>query len=199
MREIDLIPSDIRFLMKWTLRRVAVYMLLVAVLAISIVWRFQLQELKNWERKLRERRNEVASIESKRMEVTELIGKLKEISREKTKFMSTAELIREYSENRINWSDFLAQLSGERFSDLWLNSISLEEGIRKNTQGEDEKVLRLILGGRCFRLDELSRLLESLEKNPLIENVILRQNDRGVVSGKELYTFSIRGEISDEK
>jgi len=199
MRDIDLIPRDIHFLMKWNRRRMAAYMFLVAILGVSIVWRIELRAQRKYEETLKGKQAEMAVIESRQKEVNELLKRLKVISDRKGELSNVANIVREYSEGKINWCDFIGQLSEKRFSDLWLNRISLEEGTRKNEDNDDVRIKRIVMGGRCGRLDDLSELLGFLEKHPLLKNVVLYRNEKGVIADRKLYNFVIKGEVTYER
>lgn len=199
MKEIDLIPRDIHFLIDWNYRRISVYALIFVSLAVSLIWRVQISSKKSYERMLQKKQAEIGNIESKQKEVNELIEKLKSISKDRAELSKVADLVREYTMARVSWSEFLADLSRVSFSSLWLNRISVEEATKKNRDNEDIRIKRIVMKGRCERLDDLSKLLSFLEEDPLLENVVLYQNEKGRIAERDFYNFFIKGEVSGDR
>ena len=51
------------------------------------------------------------------------------------------------------------------------------------------------IGGRCGDLKELVKLVGFLESHPVLENVVLYQNEKGVLGEEDIYSFLIVGEV----
>jgi len=197
MKRIDLIPADVHFLITWNYRRIVLIALLPLVLGVSVLWRIQVTKLSELRVQLSRKSEKIERIESMQKEASELLNKLKLISEEKENISRTASLLSEYLDSNAGWNGFFADLFGRRYPQLWLNKISVKEIKKRDGSGNDHIARRMEIGGRCADLRELVKLVGFLESHPMLDNVVLYQNERGILGGKDFYSFLIVGEVRE--
>jgi len=197
MSKMDLIPGDIHFLITWNYRRIVLIALLPLILGVSILWRIQVSKMSELKIELTIKAEEIEKIESMQKEASELLNKLKLISEEKENISRTALLLSEYLDSTAGWYGFFADLFSRRYFQLWLNKISLQEIKKRDSSGNEHIARQVKIGGRCADLRELVKLVGFLESHPMLENVVLYQNERGILGGKDFYSFLIVGEVRE--
>ncbi|RKZ09008.1 hypothetical protein DRQ05_00445 [bacterium] len=191
MKELNLIPADTYFLLRWNYRRVSIYLLLPALIVLSFVWRFQVKELQHTKMLLVEKKTQLERLDANKAVLNDALGKLNGILKDRAIVFATANFIKTYKEGGIKWSSLFETLSSAHFSNLWFTEMTLREDIRKGPDNEDIKVKRFIVDGRAGNMTELARLVALFEESGRFENIVLKQSEKGVLGGREFYNFRI--------
>ena len=195
MKEINLIPKDIRFVIRWSYRRVVLVTAIPFILSMLFTWAFQLHAVSIYSNQMKRDEEVLHELTAMRMEMVELIKDVEKISLQKQVLSNMADIMRSYLKDRIIWSDVIGDICNKYFPGLWMHKLRVKEVVKKDSKNRERRIKKMILRGNSVNTEDIAKLLNFMESYPLFDKVVLYQGDRESLGERFGYKFIINCEV----
>ncbi len=196
MDELNLIPVDIRFVTRWTRRRIILVVAIPFLVAVAVTTAVQLRAVSVYSARLRGSDVELDRLMSKRREMTEIIKEVERISQRSGDLTRMVSIMDSYISNRILWSEVIQDLSNENLPGLCLASVQIVEDADTEESEDASFRKKLTLSGSTVNTRSMAGLLSFMEDYPLFNNVMLYEGELEVAGGRDVYRFTITCEVA---
>ncbi|MBD3179406.1 MAG: hypothetical protein GF417_07240 [Candidatus Latescibacteria bacterium] len=188
MKEINLIPGDLLYLIRWNHRRILLTSLLGLTILIFFSWVVISGVSSHYRGVIREDMKKLSAMKQEQAESEELLGRLAAASDDSERLRKAASAVNDFSSGRVHWSDIIGELTAGDFEGMWFQQF------RVSAAGENEGKQIEIEG---FTLDSgsISRLMAHLEESPRFDRVILREGKADNIAGTPVYGFSVECKV----
>ncbi|MCD6380008.1 PilN domain-containing protein [bacterium] len=191
MKEINLIPKDIQFRIRWSYRRIFFTTSVTLACAIAIAWLFMNASSSYYEVRFENDQKLITRMDDGKAKMTKVYGNLEEITRDRKTLKKAAGALCRFMSDRILWSGILGDLSRQNFSGSWFERIQVVE----EKKGE-QRTRKLIIRGSSINKNSIARLMNVMEGYPLFSNIKLEDCRRGMIDRREAYKFFITCEVA---
>ncbi len=194
MNEINLIPDDISFGIKWTKPRIALVSLLPLAVSVILLTMLQTRTISGYRRQYRQQSvvlNQLRSNRQNMLGVVDDINRL--ISSAEAGGMSVGRAARMFLDDSILWSEVIGDLTRTGLEGVWLNRF-------KVCQSRDEErgsipYREAKLEGRSITSGGILAVLQFLEEHPVFEDAHVYNSERISPGNNKIYRFSITSRV----
>lgn len=209
--EINLLPTEYRPPPLYSLRNIAILVLLFLVVSFLILLALQTGNLKNeYDNECKQLMQNIKIYKKQKQQIDKLMKRENALNHRR-------EIILELIGQRFTWSDKLISLYEQIPDNLWLSSILLERKkieVSKTTskldkrekkeksQNEEKEVPQVILLhilGDTLALPQISEFIVRLDESPSFENTELLSIGRSEKKGRSVMSFEIITQLKGEE
>jgi Tfp pilus assembly protein PilN len=188
MKEMNLIPEDILFLVRWNRKRVISTVFFCLLLAIALSWA-GLEALSGYyDRKTRNDMKIYSELKQKQIENEKLLKNLSRISGESGKLKNAANAIDAFRRNRVSWADIIGEITEGDLKGMWFREFRVFK-----PKGKGGKVIAI--EGVTKNSGSISNLMSYLEGSGRFSAVRLERGKAVLMEKTPVYSFTLNCEV----
>ncbi|MBN2072237.1 MAG: PilN domain-containing protein [Candidatus Krumholzibacteriota bacterium] len=191
MGEINLMPRDLIFLLKWPIRKIVVIAVLSSIagsLGISAAYEKMIIDNK---RIISKFDTDLSDLSRRKDEMSVIINGMEKIPDRKAEIDKIARVLKEYDTERILWSGLIGEISRNCHRDLWVDVMEVSERRTKDKDSTGQKSLVLMLDGKAIDRKKIAHFLQFMESSRNFENIELMKVESASHEDKRYYRFEI--------
>jgi hypothetical protein len=184
MKEINLIPTDILYLIKWNFRRIFSVTILFLLSLMVLSWIAMNILSGHYHHKMEADSRKLSAIRRQQIRKEKLIDELAETAENREAVGKAASAVIEFRRTRILWSNIIGRLTMANLKGMWFRSF------RVVSRGRDDPDI-IEIKGTTLNKSSIAELLYYLESSPQFIGAILKRGTAEKISSKPVYDFSI--------
>lgn len=195
MKEINLIPKDLLFSIKWDAKRILLLLIIPLMVVIAAMVFVQGKTVAVFSSAIEKGKGTLDELTAKQGEMAELIFGLERLSNRENEISSITSIMESYMNGRLLWSKILADIYGRKDSGVWLDKFEVVESVRKTSDERKEKYISARMQGKSLDPQSVARFMECVEDYPLFTRPVLKQEGKSVYGKRTVYLFDIVCEV----
>ncbi len=195
MENINLIPADRIFLLRWNGRRILVFFVSAAIIGLSGLYLIQEHSLKVFRGRMTADEQILAGLKVRQSQMSEILAGIGNITDRKNDMHTARDIVRQYLKGRVIWSSVISDLTAAAGRDIWLDDMQVLEAAGGDNN-DRKKILELKLEGWSLTPRELAGLVTFMEEYPLFDKVALAGCELEMHGGRRCYRFEIDCEVA---
>ncbi len=195
MKEMNLIPKDLRFSIKWNAKRILLLLVIPLVVVVAAMTYVQGKTIAVFSSAVTKGKGTLDELMAKQIEMAELIDGIELLPDRENEISSITSIIKNYMTGRVLWSKIWGDICGSDNSGIWLDKFEVVESVRKTPDERKEKFISARMQGKSLDPQSIAKFIEFIEDYPLFLQPVLKHGGKSAYGNRKVYSFDIVCEV----